>query len=69
MDKRLIHKLATVAEQVVSGYRGGLSLRDLASLHGVAPNTIRSLLLSNGVELRKRGRRAANKMDKELVQS
>lgn len=59
-------KLATVIPNVVEGYNNGATLRELAHIYEVAPGTIRNLLLSQGAELRPRGRR--KKAVEELVE-
>jgi intein-encoded DNA endonuclease-like protein len=50
-------KLALVMNLVVEGYKNGATLRELATIYECAPGTIRNLLLTNNVDLRKRGRR------------
>ena len=42
-------------EAIVALYRGGMSLRTLARVAGVAKETIRRLLLAHGEPLRRRG--------------
>jgi hypothetical protein len=50
-------KLAAVIPNVVEGYKNGATLSELAHIYEVAKGTVRNLLLSQGVELRSRGRR------------
>jgi len=50
-------KLVNVENMIVEGYENSMTLRELADLHGVAPGTIRNLLVSRGVKMRDRGRR------------
>lgn len=51
-----VRKLDAVAEQVVSSYTNGTGLEEIAKLFQVSVNTVRNLLKTRGVALRKRGR-------------
>lgn len=51
------NKLVTAKTEVVEGYKNGLTIRQLGEIHKVSPGTIRNCLISNGVTLRRRGRK------------
>ena len=65
MDKRIFRRLDLVADQIIQGYRNGLTLIELGSLHEASPGTIRNLLMSHGEPRRDRGRRKKNAKSKE----
>lgn len=56
-DKRYFKKLELVSEQIAEAYKNGMTLEEIATLHECSLGTVRNILISNGVERRKRGRR------------
>lgn len=52
-----LRKLTLSEENIVAGYKNGLTLRDLAAQFSASPGTIRATLVRHGVALRHRGRR------------
>jgi len=49
-------ELNAVKDQIVKSYKNGFSLRQIAVSHGASHGSIRSLLIEEGVKLRKPGR-------------
>jgi hypothetical protein len=49
-------ELNQVKEQIVKSYKSGFSLRQIAFWHDTSHGSIRSLLIEEGVKLRKPGR-------------
>jgi hypothetical protein len=49
-------ELNQVKPQIVKSYKSGFSLRQIAVAHDTSAGSIRSLLIENGVKLRKPGR-------------
>lgn len=62
-------KLASVRQLVLTGYDQGATLRELSKIYEVAPGTVRNFLISNGVNLRSRGRRSKEPVQPEAVQT
>lgn len=59
MDTRITkRKLNHLTDIVIAAYSSGLTLQKIAKQHGVAQNTVRNLLIREGVPLRKRGRKS-----------
>jgi hypothetical protein len=59
IDRRTIQancRVGVMAPQIIRGYRNGLSLAQLAEFYGVAPNTIKRVLILNNVARRRPGR-------------
>jgi IS30 family transposase len=54
-------RLLQVKEQLATAYKNGWSLREIAKVHNTAPSTIRALLIEEGVEMRKTGKRVKEK--------
>lgn len=57
MGSNIRNKLASSKDQIVSAYKNGTTLRELAELHEVSAGTVRNLLVEEGVTMRARGRR------------
>lgn len=51
-----VRKLAALESIIVEGYRLGSTIELMAATHNVSPGTIRSILVRNGVTIRKQGR-------------
>ena len=56
MDRRRVKKLDHVRDQVLKAYENYLGITAIAELFTVSPVTVRSFLISEGVQLRKKGR-------------
>ena len=54
-------KLTSVQEFIVTGYRNGSTLRELAHIYNVSPNTVKNFLQAKGESLRSPGRKKLNK--------
>lgn len=52
-----LRKLTLSEENIVAGYKNGLTLQELSAQFSASPGTIRATLLRHGVTLRHRGRR------------
>jgi len=50
-------RLLSMSQFIVAGYNAGATLRELATLYETSTGSIRSLLIEEGVEMRKVGRR------------
>jgi predicted HTH domain antitoxin len=59
-------KLALSEEMVVEAFNNGASLKKIAELHGVHMTTVRNFLLSKGIKMRPKGRRANKENKNEL---
>lgn len=57
MTTKLKSKLTAAQEQVREAYLNGVTLREIADVHGVSSGTVRNVLIEMGVNLRRRGRR------------
>jgi hypothetical protein len=55
MDKRHFKKLDLVADVIITGYRNGMTLVEIADAHECAPATVSNLLKSRGEPRRRRG--------------
>lgn len=52
-----MNKLAPYTTPILTAYANGTSLNDIAVVYGSSSNTVRNLLLDNGVTLRPKGRK------------
>lgn len=64
-----VRKLSGDAPYIIEAYRNGSNIRQLAAAYGVAPGTIRNLLIRHKEPMRKQGRpKKAKKAEAEAAQ-
>lgn len=58
-----VRKLSGDTQYVIEAYRNGSNIRELAAAYGVAPGTIRNLLIRHNEPLRRPGRPSKTKVE------
>lgn len=62
-----VRKLDTVRDPILTAYNNGVSMDEIAKAHNVSKGTVRNLLISEGVALRKQGRPKNTSTTKPLI--